>query len=92
MTKKQKAFIKKHKAKIKTLTFAVLHFTVAFTVTYLLTGELLIASLVALIEPTINTFAYYFHELFWIRFVDKKTTAQALRKIKREIKTKPQLH
>ncbi len=92
MTRTQKAFIKKHKAKIKTITFAIVHFSVAFTVTYLLTGQLLIASLIALIEPTVNTFAYYFHELFWMRVIDKKTTAQALRKIKREIKTKPHIH
>ena len=33
----------------KTISFAILHFGVAFTVAYLLTGELLTASLIALI-------------------------------------------
>ncbi len=46
----------------KTISFAVLHFTVAFTVAYLLTGELLTASLIALIEPAVNTVAFYFHD------------------------------
>ncbi|HBF94087.1 MAG TPA: hypothetical protein DDX13_10540, partial [Marinobacter adhaerens] len=36
---------------IKTVTFALTHFTVAFTVAYLLTGDLLIGSLIAMVEP-----------------------------------------
>nr|WP_075767056.1 DUF2061 domain-containing protein [Photobacterium proteolyticum] len=49
----------------KTLSFAVIHFTVAFSVAYLLTGDLLIGSVMAMIEPAINTIAYYFHERVW---------------------------
>lgn len=49
----------------KTLTFAVLHFTIAFSVAYLLTGDILIGSLIAMIEPTVNTVAFYFHEQVW---------------------------
>jgi uncharacterized membrane protein len=49
----------------KTISFAILHFGVAFTVAYLLTGELLTASLIALIEPAVNTVAFYFHDLGW---------------------------
>lgn len=48
---------------LKTISFACLHFIVAFTLAYLLTGELLIASLIALIEPAVNTVAFYFHGL-----------------------------
>ena len=36
-------------AMLKTLTFAACHFTVAFTVAYLLTGSLGISSLLALV-------------------------------------------
>ena len=50
---------------LKTISFAALHFTVAFTVAYVLTGDLLIGGVMALIEPAINTVAYYFHELAW---------------------------
>jgi len=49
----------------KTLTFAALHFTVAFTVAYMLTGDILIGSLIAMIEPSVNTVAFYFHEKTW---------------------------
>ncbi|MGF1686308.1 DUF2061 domain-containing protein [Photobacterium japonica] len=49
----------------KTLTFAALHFTIAFSVAYMLTGDLLIGSLIAMIEPSVNTVAFYFHEKAW---------------------------
>lgn len=58
-------------AKVKTTSFAAVHFSVAFGVVYLLTGDLLVGGIVAAIEPTINTFAYYFHEKVWLR---KQTT------------------
>ncbi len=35
----------------KTISFAVIHFTIAFTVAYVLTGDILIGSLIAMIEP-----------------------------------------
>lgn len=50
---------------LKTISFAVLHFTVAFGVTFALTGDIMIGGLVAMIEPAINTVAYYFHEVAW---------------------------
>ncbi len=51
----------------KTLSFAAVHFTVAFTVAYLITGSWVAGSLTALIEPCINTVAYYLHEKVWAR-------------------------
>lgn len=51
----------------KTASFAVLHFSVAFTIAYLLTGSIGIASALALIEPLANTVAYFFHERAWSR-------------------------
>ena len=61
----------------KTMSFAVVHFTVAFTVGYLMTGSLLVGGAIALVEPAINTVAYYFHELVWSRFsnVDSESAA-----------------
>ncbi|MCH8499469.1 MAG: DUF2061 domain-containing protein [Marinobacter sp.] len=53
---------------LKTITFAITHFLVAFTVVYLLTGDILLGSLVAMIEPAINTVAYFFHEKAWQRY------------------------
>jgi uncharacterized membrane protein len=49
----------------KTLSFAVVHFTVAFSVGYLMTGSLLVGSALALVEPAVNSVAYFFHEKFW---------------------------
>ncbi|WP_373973681.1 DUF2061 domain-containing protein [Chitinibacter sp. SCUT-21] len=49
----------------KTITFAIVHFTVAFSVAYLLTGSFGVASALALIEPMVNTVAYFFHEKAW---------------------------
>ena len=51
----------------KTLSFAAIHFTVAFTVAYLLTGSFIVGGLLALVEPMCNTVAYYFHEKVWAR-------------------------
>ncbi len=55
----------------KTITFAVMHFSVAFTVAYLLTGSLVVGGAVALVEPAINTVAFYFHEMVWKKVESK---------------------
>ncbi|SFR82303.1 Uncharacterized membrane protein [Marinobacter daqiaonensis] len=67
-----KVFVHNHSGGVddslmKTLTFAITHFIVAFTVAYLLTGDILIGSLIAMVEPAINTVAYFFHEKLWAR-------------------------
>ncbi|AXT40663.1 DUF2061 domain-containing protein [Alteromonas sp. BL110] len=59
----------------KTITFAVMHFSVAFTVAYLLTGSLVVGGAVALVEPAINTVAFYFHEMVWKKLEDKEEVA-----------------
>lgn len=51
----------------KTLTFALVHFSVAFTVAYLVSGSLLVGGAIALIEPVVNTLAYHVHERAWNR-------------------------
>ena len=52
-------------ARIKTLTFAGVHMAVAFLVGYAITGSLAVGSALALVEPLVNTVAYYFHERVW---------------------------
>ncbi len=49
----------------KTASFAALHFAVGFGVTYALTGDAVIATGVALIEPAVNTVVFFFHERAW---------------------------
>ena len=51
----------------KTMSFAAVHFTVAFTVGYLMTGSVLVGGAIALVEPAVNTIAYHIHELAWTR-------------------------
>ena len=51
----------------KTVSFAIVHFTVAFMVGYVMTGSVMVGGAIALIEPMINTVAYHFHELVWKR-------------------------
>lgn len=52
----------------KTISFAILHFTVAFTVGYLLTDSVMVGGLLAVIEPACNTVVFYFHEKAWKKF------------------------
>jgi uncharacterized membrane protein len=51
----------------KTLSFAVVHFSVAFTLAYLFTGSILVGGALALLEPALNTLAFHIHEKFWNR-------------------------
>lgn len=50
---------------MKTASFAVVHFSVAFAVGYALTGSLAVGGLIALVEPMVNTVAFYLHEKAW---------------------------
>jgi len=51
----------------KTLSFAVMHTGVAFSVVWLMTGDVLIGGAVALVEPMVNTVGYHIHEALWAR-------------------------
>jgi uncharacterized membrane protein len=59
----------------KTLSFAAVHFTVAFTIGYLFTGSLLVGGALALLEPALNTVAYYWHERAWSRWGSREERA-----------------
>ena len=61
----------------KTVSFAAVHFTVAFSLAYLLTGSILVGGLLALLEPTLNTLAYHVHEKVWNRLQSRPQTAAA---------------
>ena len=52
----------------KTLTFAAVHMSVAFGVGYAMTGSLAVGGALALVEPLVNTVAYFIHEKAWARF------------------------
>ena len=61
----------------KTASFAALHFSVAFTVAWLLTGSVTIATGIGLIEPLANTVAFFFHERAWARATAAAAAAAA---------------
>jgi len=53
---------------LKTLTYSLMHLTVAMTVAFLLTGSWHAALAIGLIEPLVQTAAYTLHERAWARF------------------------
>ncbi|MGH8083268.1 MAG: DUF2061 domain-containing protein [Lysobacter sp.] len=59
----------------KTLSFACVHFTVAFLVGYLMTGSVWVGGALALIEPACNTVAFHFHEKIWKRIERRRGEA-----------------
>lgn len=62
----------------KTLTFAALHMTVAFSVVYAMTGSVAVGGAVALVEPLCNTVAYFFHEKAWDAARRRQTPQEGL--------------
>lgn len=62
----------------KTLSYYVMHITVAMLVGYFVTGSLWMAVTLSLLEPTVQAFAYFFHERIWEKknqAADKKAIA-----------------
>jgi uncharacterized membrane protein len=62
----------------KTFSFAILHFTVAFTVGYLLTGSAMLGGMLAVIEPACNTVVFHFHEKAWKRYQENSPAQQSI--------------
>ena len=63
---------------LKTLTFTLMHFCIAFGVTYGLTGSVSASGLVAAIEPLCNSVGFYVHEKLWRR-IETGAAAEAER-------------
>ncbi len=59
----------------KTLSFAVVHFSVAFLVGYLMTGSVWVGGALALVEPACNTVAFHLHEKVWKRIERRRAGA-----------------
>lgn len=51
----------------KTGSFAVVHLAIAVSLGYLFTGSLVLAGLISLIEPALNTFAHAVFDSWWSR-------------------------
>lgn len=61
----------------KTISFAIVHFSVAFSIGYVMTGSVLVGGAIALVEPFVNTIAYHFHEKVWDRIQQTRQTGSA---------------
>lgn len=66
----------------KTITFAIMHFSIAFAVTYIITGSFVLGGLVALVEPAVNTVGYVVHEKVWQRFGSAKSAANTVKYVR----------
>ena len=64
----QKFVINNQQTLKKTLSYYIMHITVAMMVAYLVTGNLIMAATLSLLEPTVQAFAFFFHEKVWSRF------------------------
>lgn len=51
----------------KTLSYGTMHMTIAILVAYALSGDWKVALAIGLIEPCVQTIAYFFHERVWHR-------------------------
>ena len=49
----------------KTASYYVMHIAVAAMVAYAVTGDLWMAVTLSLLEPTVQAFAFFFHEKAW---------------------------
>jgi len=53
---------------LKTVSYGFMHMSLAILVAYALSGSLRIAFAIGLIEPCVQTAAYFFHERAWHKF------------------------
>ena len=49
----------------KSVAFGVTHVVVAFTVGYLLTGDIAVAGALTLVEPAVNTLVHFGFDRWW---------------------------
>ena len=61
----------------KTASYYVVHVTVAALVAYAVTGNFLLAITLSLLEPTVQAFAFFFHEKAWQRWGGRPQAAPA---------------
>lgn len=59
----------------KTASYYLIHITVAACVAYAVTGNLIAALTLSLLEPTVQMVAFFFHEKAWQRWNVRKQAA-----------------
>ena len=63
---------------VKTVSFGVMHISVAFFVVWAMTGDWRIGGATALVEPCVNTVAYHFHEKIWKRWKNGQSLSKTV--------------
>ena len=58
----------------KTLSYYIMHITVAMLVAYVITGNFWMALTLSLVEPTVQAIAFFFHEKIWNKKEQPQTT------------------
>ncbi len=78
----QKFVINNQRTLKKTLSYYIMHITVAMLVAYFVTGNIWMALTLSMLEPTVQAFAFFFHEKVWAvkdrrisALAEKETTA-----------------
>ncbi|MCC5981807.1 MAG: DUF2061 domain-containing protein [Oceanicaulis sp.] len=66
------ALLKPSRNKAKAVTYAIMHLVVAMSVAFALTQDWRAALAIGLIEPAVQTVAYYFHEKAWEKAEKKR--------------------
>ena len=61
----------------KTASYYVMHILVAAAVAYAVTGNLVMAFTLSLVEPTVQAFAFFLHEKGWQRWERRNHRAAA---------------
>jgi len=61
----------------KTASYYVTHMAVAAAVAFAVTGSWVAAITLSLLEPTVQTIVYFFHERVWSRYERKRPLAPA---------------
>lgn len=62
----------RYRTVVKTLTYYLMHLTVAACVAYSVTGDLLASLTLSLLEPTVQMVFFYLHEKLWEKQLQKK--------------------
>jgi uncharacterized membrane protein len=59
------------------MTYSVMHMVVAFLVAYAISLDWRVAISISLVEPAVQTVAYYFHEKLWAKKARKPNLRHA---------------
>lgn len=78
----QKFVVNNQRTLKKTFSYYIMHISVAMIVAYFVTGNIWMALTLSMLEPTVQAFAFFFHEKVWAAkdhrisaLAEKETTA-----------------